>query len=175
MQKFKDIIYLQYLNSLQFLLQNLEKLEAFYHRDQIFAISPKALTWRMLKHASTSKCKAVSRLLSWIFPKVSFQTHPQPLNCAVEVHEPSTMQILSRLMTWNSSQLCSCGAAGRIISFALNHAWHSLSAYQTNSNGSLSVPPNNVSFRAYQIYQISQREGSLSSSGSTMLFFFQKR
>lgn len=45
---------------------------------QILAISPKVMKWRMLKHtfhshrnASTFKYKAVSRLLSWIFPKLS--------------------------------------------------------------------------------------------------------
>ena len=99
----------------------------------------------------TSECKAVSRLLkfrvpmSWIFPKLSFQNHSQPLNCAVEVHEPSTVHILSRLMTWSSSLLSSCGA-GMSISFALNQAWHSLSAYRTSSKGFLSILLKSLSF-----------------------------
>ena len=64
--------------------------------------------WSMLSiahcSASTSECKAVYHLLkfrvsiSWIFPRLSFQTHPQPQNWTVEVHEPSTIQIFSKLI-----------------------------------------------------------------------------
>ncbi|KAF3495974.1 hypothetical protein DY000_02057151 [Brassica cretica] len=53
--------------------------------------------------ASSSECSTVSCLIkfgvpiNWIFPMLSFQTHPIPLNLFVEVHEPSTMQILPKL------------------------------------------------------------------------------
>ena len=95
--------------------------------------------------ASTSECRADSRLLKLRIPmsciclRLSFQTHPQPLNCAMEVHDPSTIYILSKHMAWASSLWSSCGVYGA-ISFALNQAWHSLSAYLTSSRGSLSIP-----------------------------------
>lgn len=99
--------------SLSILWQNLSEREILHHHDQILAIRPEALTWRcwsilLIAHrsASTSERKAVFHRLkfyvpiSWIFLKLSIQTQPQPL---VEVHEPSTVFILSKLMTWDSS------------------------------------------------------------------------
>ena len=109
--------------------------------------------------ASSSECNAVSRRIkflvpiSWIFPILSFQTHPIPLNWAVEVHEPSTMHILPKLKACVSSAICLCGGT-YIVSFALCQAWHSLSTYLTSSNGSLSMPLNNLSFLAFQMCQI---------------------
>ena len=85
--------------------------------------------WSILSiaHLSASNfvCRATSRFLkfrvpiSWIFPKLSIQTHLYPLNWDVEVHEPSTKQILLKLKTCGSSIACSCGDEG-IFSFALN-------------------------------------------------------
>ena len=104
--------------------------------------------------ASSSECNVVSRLLklcvpiSWIFPMLSFQTHPIPLNWYVEVHEPSTIQILPKLKTCVSSTICAYGGED-IVSFASYHAWHSLSAYLTSSNGSMSIPLNSLSFLAF--------------------------
>ena len=112
-------------------------------------------------NASSSECNAVSRLLkfrvpiSWIFPMEFFQTHPIPLNWAVEVHESSTIQILPKLKACASSTNCACGGTS-MVSFALYQAWHSLSAYMTSSKGSLSIPLNSLSFLAFQIYQIIQ-------------------
>ena len=129
---------------------------------------------------SSSEGSAVSRLLkfrvpiSWIFPMSSFHTHPIPPNWSVEVHEPSTIQMLSKFKACVSPTICACGGAC-IESFALYHAWHSLSAYLTNSNGSLSIPQNSLSFLVFQMYQIIQRYGSLSSFGSIILFFLQNR
>ena len=116
-----------------------------------------------IAHLSTSsfECSDVSSLLkfrvsiSWIFPMLSFQTHPIPLNWSVDVHEPSTIQILPKLQACVSSTICAYGRAG-IASFALYHVWHSLSAYLISSNGSLSIPLNNLSFLAFQMYQIIQ-------------------
>ena len=72
------------------------------------------------RSVSTSECKAVSRLLrfhvpiSWIFSMLSFHTQPQPLNWFVEVYEPFTIHIFSKLMTWDSSLLWSCRTEGTI-------------------------------------------------------------
>ena len=77
--------------------------------------------------ASSSECNADSRLLkfrvpiSWIFPILSFYTHPLPLNWVVEVHEPSTIQILRKLKICGPSTICACGGAS-IVSFALYQA-----------------------------------------------------
>ena len=68
--------------------------------------------------ASTSECRADSRLLklripiSCICPTLSFQIHPQPLNCVMEIHDPSTIHILSKHMAWASSLRSSCGVSG---------------------------------------------------------------
>ena len=65
--------------------------------------------------AFSSECSAVSRLLkfcvpiSWIFPMLSFQTYLISLNWSVEVHESSTIQILSKLKACVSSAICACG------------------------------------------------------------------
>ena len=85
------------------------------------------------RSASTSGCKADSHLtwfrvpISWTFFKLSIQTHPHPLNCDVDVQDLSIMHILPKLKTWDSSIMWTCGI-GDTITFALNHAWHSLSA-----------------------------------------------
>ena len=111
--------------------------------------------------ASSFECSVVSRLLkfrvpiSWIFLMLSFQTHPIRLNWFVEVHEPSTMQILPKLKACVSSTICACGRTS-IVSFALCQAWHSLSAYLTNSSGSLSIHLKSLSFLAFQMYHIIQ-------------------
>ena len=131
-------------------------------------------------NASSSEWSDVSRLLkflvpiSCIFPLSSFHTHPIPLSWSVEVYEPSTIQMFSKLKACVSSTICVCGGAG-IDSFALYHAWHSISAYLTNSRGSLSIPLNSLSFLAFQMYQIIQGYGSLSSCRSKIPFFLEKR
>ena len=113
------------------------------------------------RSASTSECNADSHRvkfrvpISCMFSPLSIQTHPHPLKRSEVVQDPSSMQILPKLKTWMSSLSLACTTGG-IISFALNHAWHSLSAYQTSSKGSLSIPLNSLSLRAFQIYQIIQ-------------------
>ena len=84
--------------------------------------------WNMLSivyfSAFSSECNVVSRLLkfcvpiSWIFPVLSFQIHPMPLNWSMDVHEPSTIQILSKLKTCVSSTIGACGGSRyRIVLF----------------------------------------------------------
>ena len=120
--------------------------------------------WSMLsiahRSASTSECKADSRRvkflvpISWLFPPLSIQTHPHPLKWAETIQDPSSKQILPKLMTWESSVLMSCITCCTTL-FASNHACHSLSACRTSSRGSLSILLKSLSFLAFQIYQIS--------------------
>ena len=112
------------------------------------------------RSASNSECNADSHRvkfrvpISCMFSPLSIQAYPQPLNRSEAVQDPSSKQILPKHKTWFSSLLLA--TTGGTISFALNQAWHSLSAYRTNSKGSLSIPLKSLSFRAFQIYHIIQ-------------------
>ena len=111
------------------------------------------------RSASTSECNADSHRVKFRVPiscmsfLLSIQTHPHPLKRSEAVQDPSSKQILPKLKTWFTSLLLS-RTCGGIISFALNQAWHSLSAYRTSSKGSLSIPLKSLSLRDFQIYHI---------------------
>ena len=118
-------------------------VEKFGHAWGSFIISIRSLQsvpkfwqfeyWSMLTivhfNASSSECNDVSRLLkfrvpiSWIFPVLSFQTNPMPLNWSVDVHEPSTVHILSKFKACASSTIGACGGSRyRFLSIILSLA-----------------------------------------------------
>ena len=59
------------------------------------------------------------------------QTHPQPLNCAVEVQEPSTKRMVCKHMTWKTI-VFGIIAYVDAVAFAEYQASHSPSACLTS-------------------------------------------
>lgn len=109
--------------------------------------------------------------INWICPDMSFQTHLHPLNWKVENHDPSTKNMFSEHMASELLLLNGCDVI-KTVTFNKNHAWHSSFVCLISSKGNLSIPLNNLSFQVFQKYQIIQWYGSLSRSGSSILFFF---
>lgn len=125
-------------------IRSLQSVPKLWHVEcwSIFSIAHRS--------ASSSECRADSRLVIFLVPiscmllPLSIHTHPHPLKWSVDVHDPSSKQIFPKLKTWGSSVLLSCITSCG-TSFASNQAWHSLSAYLTSSNESLSIPLKNLS------------------------------